>query len=381
MRSRAPRHAVPLACLTILALLFSGCGSSSAPSEPLTIDTVAERGPYGAGVITVELVDTSRPTEPNRDFAGRDERTLVTEVWYPAAPDVEAPEAGDTALFLDDAPYPLIVFSHGLSSSRRLSASYTQHLASHGYVVAAPDFPLSSGGAPGGPRLRAVINQPEDVSFVIDSMLAFGAEEGHLLEGAIDDERIGLTGHSLGALTTYLTAYGPKRDERAGAALPVSIPGCFFPEGFAGEVSVPIMLLVGRDDLITAAAGSNRAFHIANPPKYGVEIEGGEHIRFADIDLTDQQAAGAVREVIAGAGLATDVTDIVDAFGGGDFSACASPDDPGDLISGDRQRELLRTFATPFFAAYLRDDDRARQFLEEELPGLVADATFEFETE
>jgi predicted dienelactone hydrolase len=334
------------------------------------------------GVTTVELADTSRPTEPNREYPGDDKRTLVVEIWYPAEGEATADELRDAPLAVEDAPYPLIVFAHGLSGTRRQSVSYTQHLASHGYVVAAPDFPLSNGGAPGGPRIAAVINQPEDVSFVIDEMLGFDAEEGNLFEGAIDEERIGLTGHSLGALTTFVTTYGPKRDERIDASLPISVVGCLFSDDIAGDATVPLLLLVGTDDLITPAKGTERAYALANAPKYAVLIDGADHVRFADVDLADRDFITEIAGVIERAGFGTDPAQVVSAFGGGDFSTCVGGEDDGSpLLTGAEQRERLRAFATPFFAAYLRDDEGAASFLQEDLPALLPEAQVTFDVE
>jgi dienelactone hydrolase len=369
------RFALLLALLTGLLALLSACSSGSSGST-WTFDFASERGPYSVGVTTVEFLDTTRPTEPNRDVPGSNERRLTVEVWYPADAPAAEPEVADAPLDGSGGPYPLIVFSHGLTGSRRQSVSYTQHLASHGYIVASPDFPLSNGGAPGGPRLFAVISQPEDVSFVIDKMLEFDGQDGHLLHSAIDEERIGLTGHSLGALTTYLTAYGPKRDERVKAALPISIPGCFFPEGLAGDTSIPMMLLTGSDDLVVPSRGSERSYGIANAPKYLVILDGADHIRFADFDGTDRAFQDALQEVLASAAVVEDSVAVVDAFGGGDLSYCVgAEDDGGALVPAERQRELLRAFSTPFFAAYLRGDEDALKFLQDELPGLVPEAT------
>jgi predicted dienelactone hydrolase len=357
--------------------IAAACSGSGEPQQTtLTLEpaALAERGPYGVGVTTLELVDASRPTQPSGDFAGSTTRTLVTEVWYPAAPEVAAPEAIDAPVHTADAPYPLIVFAHGLSSTRRLSASYTQHLASHGYVVAAPDFPSSRGGAPGGPRIAAVAEQPADVSFVIDEVTKYDRQEGHLLNGSIDEERIGLTGHSLGALTTVLTVHSGQADERIDAALPIAVVGCFITDETVRDVSTPVLFVVGREDQITAAPGSHRVYGFVPPPKYHVELAGVDHTRFVDVDLQDRQILGTVNDVIQ------------DASGGsgrgdGNTEDCAPPSVLGEPVSGDRQRELLRTFATPFFAGYLKGDEAALEYLRSNLAQEVPEASFKYDLE
>ena len=73
-------------CLAAIVLVLAGACSSgdradptpSATPPPLpTEQEMAGRGPYGVGVITIDLVDASRPTEANRDYAGTPTRAAV----------------------------------------------------------------------------------------------------------------------------------------------------------------------------------------------------------------------------------------------------------------------------------------------------------------
>ena len=374
-RTRLLRATLVVAAGLIAALLAACGGRASEPSASELLDAALQRGPHGVGVTTIDLFDRSRPTEQNGDVPGSSERKLTVEVWYPARATAEEPDARDVPL--DGGPYPLIIFAHGLSANRRLYPSYTQHLASHGYVVAAPDFPLSNGGAEGGPRIRAALEQPGDVSFVIDSLLDLNEEAGHLLRGSIDHTRIGMSGHSLGALTTMLTIYGPDRDPRISAALPISAVGCFLPDTIAGDASVPLLVLGGTNDTITPPGSSDRAYRFANPPRYLVHLVGADHVRFADVDLSDSElaAAGGLSEIF-GSTVASDAMEVTETLGG-DISTCglgASGSDP--LLSGGRQRELLRTVAVSFFDAYLRGDKASRDLLLE-LPDLLPEVRLE----
>src|SRR3990172_4593633 len=134
----------------LIASLQVTAGEASAVCAGVPSRTNADfaAGPFPVGVKTVTFVDASRPTPANGTFPGAPQRTLVTEIWYPAL------AAGrDAPVDLSGAPYPIVVHSHGFLDNRNGEAYVGQHLASRGFVVAAPDYPLSNGGAPGGATL------------------------------------------------------------------------------------------------------------------------------------------------------------------------------------------------------------------------------------
>jgi predicted dienelactone hydrolase len=365
-------------CLTAIVLVLAGACSSGDKTDPApsatpaplpTVQQMAERGPYGVGVITLDLVDASRPTEANRDYAGAPDRALPTNVWYPADVSAETPEQQGALALAADGPYPLILFAHGFSSFRRQSASYMQHLASHGYVVAAMDFPGTNIVAGGGPRLYHVLDQPADVSFVIDELQSRDAEPDWTLAGLIDFDNIGLTGHSLGGLTVMLAAYGERADPRIDAIVPISPPACFLPDDLARNASLPAMIIGGSKELIVSPSWIALAYEIASPPKYYANIIGADHIRFGDFDITDDKLGNIVDRASGGDTVAD--FDRIFADLGSDAADCTRGETAADeMITGDRQRELMRIAATPFFDAYLKGDAAAIRFLTETLPTL-----------
>src|SRR6266852_5656967 len=141
-----------------VVLCLPACGDSdhatiTPTALPLTSAQVLQPGPAAVGVTTVTFEDTSRPTMANGSFPGSPSRILVTEIWYPAEPGASPPatENRDAPLAQNGRPYPLVIYSHGFFSNRIAGAYLAHQLASHGYVVAAPDFPLTFDSAPGGP--------------------------------------------------------------------------------------------------------------------------------------------------------------------------------------------------------------------------------------
>ena len=156
---------------------------------------------------------------------------------------------------------------------------FGRRLASHGFIVAAPDYPLSNGAAPGGPTVLDTPNQPGDLSFVIDSLLA-DSTYGPLIDAA----HIGASGLSLGGLTTLLSTFHPRlRDQRIIAALPMAGVSCMFTAPFFAQ-SVPLLLVQGDADLIAPPdANSERSFPLAQAPKELALLKAGSHTAFAGV--------------------------------------------------------------------------------------------------
>ena len=174
------------------ATLWSGLGPQGPPPDTPSARRLA-RGVHDVGSRDFSLVDRTRATAPNGEYPGTPSRTLETTLWYP--------KQATGAL-------PLLIYSHGFMSYRRETEYLAKHLASHGFLVAAADHPLTNRRAPGGPEVQDVLQQPADVSFLIDSVLALEGEE-RPFSGRVDRERIGAMGLSLGGLTMTLAAFHP----------------------------------------------------------------------------------------------------------------------------------------------------------------------------
>jgi predicted dienelactone hydrolase len=257
----------------------------------------------------------------------------------------------------------------------------TQHLASHGFIVAAPSFPRSRLGAPGGPTVRDLPNQPGDLAFLIDTLPAE-------LPGAIDGARIGASGLSLGATTVLLAAYDADlRDRRLRAVLPIAPPySCAFTRRFYRDARPPLLILQGTGDLMAPrAANAERAFRRARGARWLVEIANASHIGFVGL------AAGldpSVHFDVLGCELLLGLL-------GGDYTIPALPDErpdgvtraakacpapctmppAGPALGALRQEEVTNVVAAAFFRATLGDDAGARCFLGKALAAENADVT------
>ena len=198
------------------------------PSAP----ALAAYGDLPVGVRQLELTNPNQidilAIDPAADKPAempRYDRPLTVEVWYPAAEDA----TGDTKLkaFLrdgktevsltgramrdaeyatPDAPYPLVLISHGYPGNRFLLSHLAENIASKGYVVASIDHTDSTY------RTKAafgstLVNRSLDQLFVLSEMAALSAEGG-AMAGLFDADNTGLIGYSMGGYGAVITAGG-----------------------------------------------------------------------------------------------------------------------------------------------------------------------------
>jgi len=238
-------------------------------------------GPYAVGERSYTFVDKSRPTDPNGSYPGAPSRTLPTLLLYPAKGAPNGPSVPNARPARTQRAFPLIVFSHGFTATGPVYRPLLERYAREGYVVAAPTFPLSSGGAPGGSKLGDYVNQPADVSYVIDRVLRLRRNH-RALRQIISRYRIGAAGHSLGAITTFGVATNSCcLDRRIDAAVPFSGILLPFPNGtFFSEPTPPLMLVHGDEDGTVPYVFSVNAYKQAPAPKAFMTLLGAPHTPF-----------------------------------------------------------------------------------------------------
>ena len=292
MESRTGRGRHRLSCAVLTgALLIGGAAINSAATASATstkpsshATRVVPIGTYAVGQLSHTFVDTSRPTAANGTFPGGPSRSLLTAIYYPTT-GPSADKAVPNAPFnTAHGPYPLIVFSHGVLARGISYAAVITKWVSAGYVVVAPDYPLSNTNAPGGVDfgrgVADVKNQPADASFVLSQVLKLDKTQ-KLVGGTIDPQRIGAAGHSLGAITTYGLVYSACcRDKRIGAAVEMSgVPAVVEPTAnYFHGVTTPLFGLHGNADPIVPYQADVNGFANASPPKFFLTYLGGGHI-------------------------------------------------------------------------------------------------------
>ena len=151
--------------VTTAVLVGAGCSSSGsgAKSSPATSSTstttpaspapYAKDGPYAVGFTTLHLAGGRRvvvwyPAQPGGSASHAQETIDIGGMLSPSLQKLIPP--ADRVLYKANAfaafppvaksgGYPLVIFSHGFAGYPEQSVTLTTHLASWGFVVAAPD--------------------------------------------------------------------------------------------------------------------------------------------------------------------------------------------------------------------------------------------------
>ncbi len=297
-------------------------------------------GPYAIGTQTFHLVDESRDEiyTDDRD----DKREFMMQVWYPAEADAKGEAAAyienldvigsvlaerldlpsflldhvnlvdvgaqkDVPLLAADAPYPVLLFSHGLRGFRGQNTAMARELVSQGFIVVTLDhtygnvitvFPdgrvalynpdlLSGDGQPPQTSNTLVSTWAGDIGFALDQLALWNEAEGNDFASRLDLSKVGVFGHSTGGGATVEFC---GRDDRCQAA-----------------VGLDAWLTPVSDDIVTAGLAqpflflradqwvgddSDDNFAIADSLLAGSEetsflatIAGADHFDFSDLPL------------------------------------------------------------------------------------------------
>ena len=327
-----------------LLLAATGCASESseAPKADAAVSTDAQGGDAQAadsqagadatgGADGSDTAAVSYPVGVAMiETQGPGGRTLPITVWYPAAPggqgaavsyllgQIPSPAGALQDVAPAKGPFPLIAFSHGNQGVREQSVFLCEALAKAGYVVASPDHVLNTFLDFDQALFPVmVLWRPKDISATIDRLLTPAEGEGWL-QGLVDPERIGVTGHSFGGYTALAVAgavldppeqflptctgepkpgsaceaiaqAGPKPWNLGDPRVKISIPlahcltAGFDPNSLA-KLPIPVIVQAATDDdTCDFDAEAVTTFETLQPPKALVAIQGGHHFTYSDI--------------------------------------------------------------------------------------------------
>jgi dienelactone hydrolase len=200
-----------------------------------------------------QLVDNSRPLVSNGVELAPD-RPLPTYLWTPDAP----------------GRYPLVVFVHGYDRSPMQYQRFCSTLASSGYVVAAPSFPLEDPTRGYGLDRSDLPDEALDVSFVITSLEATTAAD------RIEPSATAVVGHSDGADVALEVGYEQgTEDPRVQAIVAIA------PDPIAAPLApstAPLLLVQGTADSVVPYSASQTVFGQLPGPTWYVSLLGADHL-------------------------------------------------------------------------------------------------------
>ncbi|MDP8254640.1 MAG: hypothetical protein P9M14_02730 [Candidatus Alcyoniella australis] len=345
-----------------------------------------ELGPYQVGVTTLVLIDQGR-----WDPATQSARTLPVEVWYPATDqtadlprdtvrgflgdwdeyvlqlfaqmgatpedlanfDNETGAVRDAQLESGDAPYPMVLFSHGFGGIRFQNYTQCEYLASHGFIVAAPDH---TGNALVTTLPDEVIEFREDLesisllqrkadfSFLLDAFTGLSAlDPDGRLTGAIQTERFGGMGHSFGGRSIAETT---KDDQRLAAA--INMASYMLPR-IEPTYDTSMMFMIALEDVTMADVIflMRWDYTLVPPPKFKLELHDAGHYTFSDSCIL--------------------LPSII-----GNHNGCGTGErleggEPFEFIDHDAAFAAINAYTVAFFSFNLRDDQQAADLLTENL--------------
>jgi len=201
----------------------------------------------------VMIVDTSRQLVSGGRLLAT-ERSLPTYVWMPHS----------------GGAFPLVVFVHGYDVGPLTYARFCSTLASAGYIVAAPSFPLEDPSRGYGLDRADLPNEATDVAFVIDSL-------GHdALPDRIEDSKVAVVGHSDGADVALMLGYQKGTFDSSVLAVVADAPDPM--TGPSIPSKRPLLLIQGNADSVVPYSASQSVFRQVEAPQYYLTLLGAGHL-------------------------------------------------------------------------------------------------------
>lgn len=348
-----------------------------APADAENAPDPAVFGPYPVGVKTVTLVDDFRLDDEGRP------RTLPLEVWYPAAESARS-KPGETIRLYDELPpdlqtdlqpedlgalpttavreaearkggerFPLVVFSHGKGGIRIQSNFYTVQLASHGYVVIAPDHVgdtvvdllrevKASGAIQADSTVEALVYRPEDVIAILDLHQSVIGDD---VAAIVDEDKVGVTGHSFGALTSFLVASRDFRIDAVVAQTPTSQEVIDLQSQTPmAQLRTPSLIQSATlDDTLPEDTNALPLYETLTGDKGWLSLTRAGHFTYSDLCVLDVEAISAAVDL--------DVSNVLD-------DGCGE-----EALGTDVAFPVINATAIGFFNAQLRGSPGSAAFL------------------
>ena len=383
---------VPFSLTIFLSLVFS-----LAFGEERIVEFPAPTGSHAIGKTSFRWADKTRPEEMTAE--PDDHREVVVHLWYPALAsgnEARAPYFPDLELLkkevkwpisgafraartnaLSDAPvavggasYPVVLLLHGNEMNSVQYSFFVEELVSQGYIVAGIDSPgeargvvlsggrtLGYGGSPWAKFTKVIVDpnvpleqQPypklyrarvdarvADARFVLNQLEQLNAEKGSRFVGRLDLTRVGIFGHSHGAVAAVNAGIADTRFKACLNLDGLAVGKPYFPAANGDGPAQPLMMLMRK---------------LEEPSDKDLEKMGTTRQQWRERAATvvaenfGHLKSNAYRLVMSGAKHNSFSNDAM-------MEAALLK--PKELATAQRQAQIVRTYILAFFDKHLKD--------------------------
>lgn len=256
----------------------------------------AKAGPWAVGAKTFSVdklrVEVWYPakwqSEKDQTSARYDVRLQLPEGEQTKIPDDKAPIQicncyRDLPLDKERGPYPVVIFLHGTAGFRTQSLQHVTHWASRGFVVFAADHPgLMLGDLL---QLKFGAKQADDAKAILAALRSPSGDMA-FLQGAVDLERVAVSGHSAGG--SALADLG--KEAGIQVLIPMAAGGTK-----AGEALKSTLILGGDQDAIVPPKRQQDGYTSSPKTKRLVLLEKAGHLAFSDLCEVGKEQGGLIK--------------------------------------------------------------------------------------
>ena len=303
--------------LTLSAGLVSGCGSSSSKSSSASAAVdYSKPGPYPVGTTSFmmddRLVYMFYPADKDRlgegtpvtSYSSADAFPPALRAAIPAALIQEVPlDATKDAPIAADGPFPVLIHSHGFGGYPEFTSQHLAHLASWGFVTAAPDHLERDLAAN---SLGKVKRGETDVQDLRNTLARLKADnESGPFAGSMNFDQLAAEGHSAGGSAAGKFAYDPEVKTFIGQAPGAPLKMNYESTTTADQITAayaaqappdkPSMLLAGEVDQTIPLARVSEEYDWLAAPKRFLVLKGAGHNAFTDICKPIREGGGLMQ--------------------------------------------------------------------------------------
>ncbi len=213
-------------------------------------------GPYKAGWTNVTL--------------NRGGRVINAIIYYPSFV-----EGAGVQIDTVHGPYSIIAFGHGFFMQNSYYTSLFKHLATHGHIIIAPQFPDNS-------HLQLAY----DLIFCVNHIKAQNQNRNSIFYKLVDTLKVGLSGHSMGGgssllastIDTSIVVVAPLAAAETNPSIISSM----------NKIRAVVYLITAQNDGITPPQTNQiPMYNNANPIKAIPILKGANHTKFMDTRFWD----------------------------------------------------------------------------------------------